>query len=583
MENSQKKLFSIEYELHINKLKVCFLEYQQSRLGLIGKSQGKIIDDEQSGKLLEKYETGVANLRAFVASNFSLFDAKNCSSLFCVPTQSIMADERSIHRIWMGGSLPHMTREAIFQWGQALEETKNNNDLEYTSILWVWNAAQLRDDSSFRLAPGDEKYTIGRYAIGNHILRVNSLHELAIDFSADNFNRIDELHAKKYFATLSDYFRFLILIEFGGIYMDADTIPYKSATIFLVKPEIPNYAHIQATGNAEEIRQYHMSWLNLFLDETGMIIAKKDDMSLKVIMGKINDSYRKITGDIPEKNSAYELILFNEFYQEWKNHIGCTFSSYSDFFLSHSVLYDGKKESVICGIRGMRLSVDVITNIEIPLNTEEKSNYDKCINALNAVNWTLGSPCELERVADIFHVNEIPRIAYAPQIRSDIEHYHYYSVLSDDENLDKVNALFGEYLIEKNKRKIQTASFWHKTKGDEHYKKRYSSITSHLDARIFENKNISASNINVESNDFIHFVPGHLVDESHKNLMAELLFSTSYLEYCSFGNALNMNFAKLQKIQNIDPYINHIHGVYNNNEFIGFSLQELLKISISLR
>lgn len=569
--NSQEKLFNLEYEFHINKLKLYFLEYQQSRLNFTSEYPEKINDDIFSNELEERYRTGVDNLRKFVDSNFNLFDAKNCSSLFCIPTQSISEDERFIHRIWMGRSLPQTAREAVFQWGEALKETKFNSDLEYICILWVWNEEQLQDDPLFTPTGGIGKYTVGRYSIENHVLHVNSLHELAIDLAADNFNLINELHAKKYFATLSDYFRFLILIKFGGVYMDVDTIPYKSATIFLTKPEIPDYVHFKTSGDSGKVQQYHVSWMNLFLDETGMVVARKDDPSLKIILEQINNNYKKIVEDIPEKNSDFELILFDDFYKEWKSHIGCTFLSYADFTECHSVLYDGKKENVICGIRGMRLLVDVITNIKIPLSLEEQRSYDKCIDGLDKLDWMLDNPFKLESVADIFYINEVPRMAYAPQIRSDIEHYHYYSVLSDDEKLDRVNSLFGKYLIENNSNQIKSGIFWRKTKGGKQNKNPDSIASAYSDSGFSKKTEISSSNISIISSDPINLVPGHLVGEEHKNSMAELLFSTSYLEYCSFSNVLNLNFVALQRIQNIDQYIDHVNGVYDSdNNFIGF-------------
>ena len=69
----------------------------------------------------------------------------------------------------------------------------------------------------------------------------------------------------------------------------------------------------------------------------------------------------------------------------------------------------------------------------------------------------------------------------------------------------------------------------------------------------------------------LKLVAGELLGEETKNRMAKLLFATSYLEYCSFGNKLNLQFVELQRRQNIDPYLAHIHGLHDEDgRFIGF-------------
>jgi hypothetical protein len=69
------------------------------------------------------------------------------------------------------------------------------------------------------------------------------------------------------------------MCEYGGMYMDVDTIPHNPATIFLMKPEVPDY--FQRNADDREERR-HVSWMNLFLDETGMLIARKNDAALRV-------------------------------------------------------------------------------------------------------------------------------------------------------------------------------------------------------------------------------------------------------------------------------------------------------------
>src|SRR6185437_6886521 len=133
----------------------------------------------------------------------------------------------------------------------------------------------LARDAYFIPVPVIKGGYLGEYDAGNHRLQVHSLSELAQKRVGDNLGFIHQLHDKRYYATLSDYFRFLILIEMGGLYMDIDTIPHRSATLFLIKPEVPDYLQFLAEGEVS-----HVSWLNLFLDETGMIVSRKGDISL---------------------------------------------------------------------------------------------------------------------------------------------------------------------------------------------------------------------------------------------------------------------------------------------------------------
>lgn len=62
----------------------------------------------------------------------------------------------------------------------------------------------------------------------------------------------------------------------------------------------------------------------------------------------------------------------------------------------------------------------------------------------------------------------------------------------------------------------------------------------------------------------VAFVPGATLDGAGRSRMAELLFATSYLEYCSAGNKLRLPLRELQRLQNIDPYIGHVHAMVEN-------------------
>ncbi|NHZ82427.1 GNAT family N-acetyltransferase [Massilia sp. CCM 8695] len=67
------------------------------------------------------------------------------------------------------------------------------------------------------------------------------------------------------------------------------------------------------------------------------------------------------------------------------------------------------------------------------------------------------------------------------------------------------------------------------------------------------------------------FVPGPLLPDACRDRMAALLFATSYLEYCSFGNRLRLPLVALQRRQNIDPFIAHSLGLFDAaGQFNGF-------------
>ena len=55
----------------------------------------------------------------------------------------------------------------------------------------------------------------------------------------------------------------------------------------------------------------------------------------------------------------------------------------------------------------------------------------------------------------------------------------------------------------------------------------------------------------------IRYIRGDGLTEQHKNQIAELLFETSYLEYCSYANKLQLPKVQLQRIQNVDPMVDY--------------------------
>ena len=547
-KHDQAKIFSLEYEFRIHRLKLDYITLADVRPAGIDLAQ-----------LAAEHQAGIAALRSFVAGNFTYFNAASCSSLSCIPTRALGDDERYLHRIWMGGPLPAIACEAIGQWCAALDEVRHNGGAPYVSILWVWDAQQLRHDARFSPTGGAGRYTIGRYAIGGTTLHINSLRALALDFAPARFDILDTLHTQRYFATLSDYFRILIMCEYGGMYMDVDTIPHNPATIFLMTPEVPDYFQRNA-DDSEERR--HVSWMNLFLDETGMLIAKKNDAALRVIQRNVNLAYAGIDGEIPRSCPQFEAQLFGQFYAEWKKNLGVTLLSHAEFYQRYCVLYDGVREAVAGGIRGMRLLDDIITDMHIPLSDEERCAYARCVARLDELDWQLDDPLRLPDIVDVFDIEEVPRMAYAAQLRADIEHFHYYSVLSDDPQLDRVNSVFCRYLLAHRSQHIAAGNFWRPTVG-----RHGSRMPAASDAAPPGDE----AQADLLSHAPLTLVPGELLDDETKNRMAKLLFATSYLEYCSFGNKLNLQFVELQRRQNIDPYLAHIHGLHDEDgRFIGF-------------
>lgn len=577
--------FELEYEMRMKSLKSQFLACKQWELYCVDND----IEPDAAGMRLtsmqDEYAKDLNALQAFVASNFSQFDARNVSSLIAVPTQLLSDDEKVMHRIWLGSHLPPMVKESIRQWGCALDEIKSDKDAGYRLALWVWDKKQLRDDPLFTSArdaeDGNAKYAIGSYAVGNHHLIVNCLHDLAVDFSTSNVDLIEGLYAKRYFVNLSDIFRLVILREFGGIYLDADTMPYRPATIFLSKPEVPDYIYYQADRRSEKIHQCHVSWMNLHQDENGVLIAKKGNPALKKMTAQINENLLKISATAAEKSyystrsrdyasALHASALHDATYGVWQQYIGRTFLSYDDITRSNSVLHSGRKEVVLGGLHGMRLVVDWITNEKIPLDPEEQGAYDKCVAELEKRDWRLDDVLDLEKVAEVFFLEEVPRMAYAPQLRSKIENCAYYSFLSDDKCLDRVNALFGDYLMQKNADQIADGNFWHKTRGCDRQEMRHS-VTPDFNGEIINKLARGTSSALRERTASVSFLPGYVLDEKYKDRMAKLLFSTSYLEYCSFDNKLKLPLVALQRRQNIDQYISFTFGMFDHDRnFLGF-------------
>ena len=222
--------FELEFETRIRQLKSEYLA--RLRAGY----QGQAARERSLGL---RHAAHVAGLRTLVQANLQRFDARRASSLLALPSRTLDPEERIIHRIWMGSALPAVARDAMLQWNVALHEAGAGDG--YRQMLWVWDEAQMRNDTSFRKNTSVSAGGIGRYTIGSAELEVYSLRRLVHEFLAPLAPLLETLQAKRYFVNLSDLFRLVILREFGGIYLDADTIPYRSAPVFLSKPEVPDY------------------------------------------------------------------------------------------------------------------------------------------------------------------------------------------------------------------------------------------------------------------------------------------------------------------------------------------------------
>src|SRR3979409_149595 len=67
------------------------------------------------------------------------------------------------------------------------------------------------------------------------------------------------------------------------------------------------------------------------------------------------------------------------------------------------------------------------------------------------------------------------------------------------------------------------------------------------------------------------FVDGAQASVEERRRMATLIFSTSYLEYCSVANKLGMPCVQLQQRINIEPFLAHIRVLADETKrFAGF-------------
>lgn len=445
-------------------------------------------------------------------------------SLYAVPTQELGACERILHRIWLGGSPPWDVCETVMQWQDAIRASQS----QFHQVLWVWNTAQLEGDERFIQAEQGHDWLF----LGGVPVQVLSLESLALQHCKGIVTFLNQLHRNGYYATLSDFFRLLILIHHGGVYLDADTLPCQPATLFLQKPELPCY-----TGETGE----RVDWMNLFVDETGMIFARRGNVTLRTMLQQLTEVYAAWPGPVQPKTPQQERALFEPFYAIWCGWLNRTQISHQQFSESFALLGYDSMQSQPWGVEGMRLQVDIYGGGQRALSPAERVHYHRAVNALETISGKLADPLMLAEHVSIFSLQGIPPLARAPQLRAEQPGYNYYGVLSDDTALDEMNSLFARYLIAHNAQAIAGGQFW-------------TLIHRHEPVQ-----------------DELILKPGRLATDDEQRRMARLMLSTSYLEYCSVDNRLDLDVISLQQQQNITPYLQTIEILTNTSgSFLGF-------------
>ena len=576
-------IFNLEYEIQIKKLKHEFLSCEQFELYCTANQIDPAVAKSRLKALQVGYKSNIKELRDFIVHNLQAFNIANVSSVFGIPSQTLCDDERLIHRIWLGGALPELTKQAITQWVHALQVTANSSGCRYIQMLWVWDVQQLAHDPQF--VPHPQGNLIGSYQMGEQALQVGALASLLEQCALPQRTLLHTLHAKAYYVNLSDYFRILILKEFGGIYLDADTMPYRSAALFLAKPEVPDYLKLLPKHNSNALQPCYISWLNLYGDENGVLIAKRENPAVQEILIGMNGKLNQLGELVPDKcrhalqARSFASDLHDATYGVWQQEMGRSFQSLDELTRNHAVLHDGRTETMVLGLQGMRLQVDAITQQPCPLTTQEVQQYQQCVRELDRCDWRLNDALQLEELAEVAYVQETPRMAYPPQLRAQIDNCHYYSFLSQDEKLDRVNELFAQYLLAKNSQRIQAGNYWSELQGSGPRLDYFSCTPTHTGSAV-----TPVPTWPHWAQPGLRWKSGRMLSEACKDRMAQLLFATSYLEYCSFSNKLNLPFVALQRHQNIDPYLEHSQGMFDADEqFLGFftaaPLDELRRVT----
>lgn len=180
-------------------------------------------------------------------------------------------------------------------------------------------------------------------------------------------------------------------------------------------------------------------------------------------------------------------------------------------------------------------------------------SYRQSVSRLEEIEWTLKKTLGLAELTEVYSVLEVPRIASSLQICSDIEHFHYYNVLSEDALRDKVNVLFGRYFLEKIVSALlvdTSGSLW---------------VNGRIRQRVIVARALLSHQL---------FSPGVESTDDVRQKIVRLIFSASCLEYCSVANSQQIDIVSLQLAQSIEAWLDFITLVSDRcGNFAGFLLR----------
>lgn len=556
---SQDRFLS-EYEEKINELKDHFRAYKSLERETNLAGSGKFLHHTNYEFRKNAYVTALEDLQRFVHVHRELFDATKVSSLLGCPSKELNPEERIFHRIWVGGRIPEDTKESIRQWEDCLAYLNREAAINYRSYLWVWNREQVITDPSFEAIQDNTSDILGYYNLGNARLIVRSIQAMSRQNAIVDLEMMEELVKKRFYNYLSDYYRDVLLYLFGGIYMDIDTIPHRYASIYLAKPEVPDFHEYRKANSMGGEIEANISWVNIWKFEGGVQIAKRNNPAVKAIVEEMNRRLKAISRplkgmahDLSDKDLQTSLMLYRATYEVWAADLGVSFMPLDKICRNNSVFLIRKTERVILGLDGFRLEYDPTTKSSMPLNPEEKWHRERTLSALKELNWNLPDPLGLADHSRILYADETPRLGYNLQLRAKNPKFNFYAFATDDKDLHRVNDMFGRYLLYSNRERIAKSHFWIEIKAA------------------------------VPPESVVCLVEGKDLSEAQKDRLAFLLLETSYLEYCSVGNKANLHKIPLQRKQNIDQNIDFCKAMLDGSGkllgfYIGGRFDELLKV-----
>jgi GNAT superfamily N-acetyltransferase len=526
-----------ECEMLIGNLKKCAEELEQARAQE---------DSFLFQQLNFKWEKEFQQIRSLVKTYQPEINLDDLSSIFAISTTTI--EDLNLHRIWLGGDLSDLSRQAIHQWEQLIRHIDQHHQKSIQSYLWIWDEDQLSNSPHFisdkTAFPCDA--IIGAYCFGPVKLWVRSLSLMLKREKPDLWEHFNLLYAGGYYVNLSDYTRFFILEREGGIYIDVDTIPHKYSAIMLRFPEVP-------AGTV-------LSCLNSFRDEDGFILAAADDPFM-------HDMRRHLDAHIagiekrhlrdPLQRESVERDFFNSFYEIWSSALTQRILDYSSFFDRYSILGPMEREEIPIGIFGMRVLFEArLGNELVPLTAEEKAHYDAVIRCLEEFEWSLPNALDLEKHISLLKNEERLRVVYFTQLRNTDDLFNYYSVNSTDPELDRVNKLFAQYLVALNAAQIRRGNFW------------FPLQDKPADRTFVARKRKPRK---------VFWMKGDRAAEEDQVRLGKLLYSTGYyIDYYSFRNKPGYDFETLYRKQNVAPFLPHFELCYNvDGEWVGAFRPEL--------